>query len=165
MRAFPVNRDTIDLLVTAVYISAPIQSIVDPRELVERADRTGQLLWDENHTSVSFAIGEHITAPRYEWQPVAEIVPRADDEQVLQIERSRLLLAEVSCHHDGWDDSPARELLEQLGAAIAQRFAHWPLVTSPEPPGVMEYDGLHRASELWERRIGFRHPLTNDAAA
>ncbi len=165
MRAFPVNRDTIDLLVTAAYVSTPVHRITHPRELVEQADRMGQLLWDENHTSVGFAIGEHITAPRYEWQPVAEIVPCADDEQVLQIERSRLLLAEVSCHHDGWDDSPARELLEQLGAAIARRFAHWTLVPSPEHRGVMEYAGLHRVSELWERQIGFRYPLTNDAAA
>ena len=53
----------------------------------------------------------------------------------------------------------------RLGQAIALRFAHWPLVASPEHRGVMEYDGLHRAAEVWERHIGFRHPLTNDAAA
>lgn len=165
MRAFPVNRDTIDLLVTAAYISTPAYRISTPRDLVDHADHMGQLLWDENHSSVSFAIGEHLTAPPYEWQPVAETIPCADDEQVLQIERSRLLLAEVSCHHDGWDDSPARDLIERLGDAIAHRLAHWPLVASPEHRGVMEYDGLHSASELWERQIGFRHPLTNDAAA
>lgn len=165
MRAFPVNRDTIDLLVTAAYISTPAYRVDAPRDLVDAADQMGQLLWDENHSSVSYAIGEHLAAPIYQWQPVAEIIPGADDEQVLQIERCRLLFSEVSCHHEGWDESPARDLIERLGDAIAQRFAHRPLVDSPEHLGVKEYEGLHRAAEHWEREVGFRHPLTNDAAA
>lgn len=165
MRAFPVNRDTIDLLVTAAYISTPAYRSSTPRELAENADRMGQSLWDENHASVSYAIKQHIAAPHYEWQPVAEIVPQADDEQALQIERSRLLLAEVSCHHPEWDQSPARDLVERLGDAIARRFSHRPLVDSPDHLGVKQYEGLHRAVEVWEREIGFRHPLTHDAAA
>ena len=165
MRACPVNRDTIDLLVTAAYISTPAYRSSTPRELAENADRMGQSLWDENYASVSYAIKQHIAAPRYEWQPVAEIVPHADDEQALQIERSRLLLAEVSCHHPGWDQSPARDLVERLGDAIARRFAHRTLVDSPDHLGVKEYEGLHRAAEVWEREIGFRHPLAHDAAA
>ena len=96
---------------------------------------------------------------------IIQFIPGADDEQVLQIERCRLLFAEVSCHHEGWDESAARDLIERLGDAIAQRFAHRPLVDSPEHLGVKEYEGLHRAAELWEREVGFRHPLTNDAAA
>ena len=48
MRAFPVNRDTIDLLVTAAYISTPAYCSSTPRELAENADRMGQCLWDEN---------------------------------------------------------------------------------------------------------------------
>lgn len=165
MRAFPVNRDTIDLLVTAAYISTPAYRIETPRDLVASADQMGQLLWDENHSSVSYAIGEHLPSPSYQWQPVAEIIPAADDEQVLQIERCRLLFAEVSCHHEGWDESPARDLIERLGSAIAHRFAHRALVDSPEHLGVKEYEGLHRATELWEREVGFRHSLTHDAAA
>ena len=56
MRAFPVNRDTIDLLVTAAYISTPAYRSSTPRELAENADRMGQSLWDENYASVSYAI-------------------------------------------------------------------------------------------------------------
>lgn len=165
MRAFPVNRDTVDLLVTAAFITIPTRPTDTPPDLVAHADQMGQLLWDENHCSVSYAIGEWITAPAYEWQPVAEICHPADDEQLLQIERCRLLFAEVSCHHEAWDDSPARELIERLGDAIARRLAHRTLVDSPEHLGVKEYEGLSRAAEIWDREVGFRHPLTNDAAA
>ncbi|MFW1489795.1 hypothetical protein ACEV9X_22940, partial [Vibrio parahaemolyticus] len=70
MRAFPVNRDTIDLLVTAAYISTPAYRSSTPRELAQNADRMGQSLWDENYASVSYTIKQRVVAPRYEWQPV-----------------------------------------------------------------------------------------------
>ena len=166
MRAFPVNRDTIDLLVTAACITLPAYRTVElASDIVATADQLGQLLWDENHSSVGYAFGEHLAAPRYEWQPVAEIIPPADAEQLLQIERSRLMFEEVTCHHDGWDDSPARAIIEQLRDEIALRFLGRPLVPSPEHLGVMEYAGLSRAVEMWHREIGFRHPLTAERAA
>jgi len=166
MRAFPMNRDTVDLLVTAACITLPAYRTVElASDIVATADRLGQLLWDENHSSVSFATGEHISAPRYEWQPVAEIIPAADDEQLLQIERCRLVFEEVSCHHDGWDDSPARSLIERLRDEVATRFAGRDLVDSPDHLGVLEYEGLSRAAESWDRKTGFRYPLAADTAA
>jgi hypothetical protein len=89
MRAFPVNRDTIDLLVTAAYISTPAYRS-STRASSPRTPTGWVRASGTRTTSVSYAIKQHIAAPRYEWQPVAEIVPMADDEQALQIERSRL---------------------------------------------------------------------------
>ncbi|MGC5225156.1 hypothetical protein ACPW96_21515 [Micromonospora sp. DT81.3] len=166
MRAFPLNRDSIDLLVTAACITTTAhRSDAVAADIVITADALGQLLWDENHSSVSFATGEHITAPRYDWQPVAEIIPTADGEQLLQIERTRLLFEEVSCHHDGWDYSTAGAVMEALRAEISTRLAGRSLVSSSDNLGVLEYDGLSRAAEMWDRTIGFRYPLEAGTAA
>ena len=167
MRALPVSRDVIDLLVTAAFISTTAYRDHDysPPQLVAEADRLGQLLWDENHRSVSFAHIIDLPAPSYTWQPVIEISYAIDVEQALQIERSRLFYAEVSCQHHGWDDSEARDLIDRLGNAIDRRLAGHKIVDSAEHAGVLEYEGLSRAIEEWERPVGFRERLTADSAA
>lgn len=176
MRALPVPRDTVDLLVTAALISStditqsparlpiitPGQS---PEAVLAGADRIGQQLWDENYASVSFANGCSVIAPRYEWRPVAELMgDRVDVEQILQIERNRLYMEEVSCHHNGWDDSPARNHLRRLGQSIEARLYFHPRDVSPELPGVVEYVGLSRAVDEWTREVGFRTSLAVEAA-
>lgn len=167
MRASPVSRDIIDLLVTAAFISTSTYQdhAFTPAQLVSEADRMGQLLWDENHRSVSFAHIINLPAPSYTWQPVIEISYAIDVEQALQIERSRLFYSEVSCHHHGWDGSESRALIDQLGHAIDRFLAGHPIEDSPEHAGVLEYVGLSRALEEWVRLVGFRARLTADAAA
>ncbi|WP_417541394.1 hypothetical protein [Microbacterium maritypicum] len=177
MRALPVHQDTIDLLVTAAFISSPDTVLLtheslaivaagrDPKRVLAGADQIGQLLWDENHASASYAEKCEIAAPRYEWRPVAELMTtHVDVEQVLQIERSRLYLIETSCHHPAWDDSAANKFLQRLGLAVEARLALHPRVLSPEVPGVIEYEGLSRAVDDWQRTVGFRDSL-NVAAA
>lgn len=176
MRALPVPRDTVDLLVTATLISstdvtqAPARSPIitpgqSPEAVLAGADRIGQQLWDENYASVSFANHREIPAPRYEWRPVAELMgDRVDVEQILQIERSRLYMMEVSCHHDGWDDSEAQKHLHRLGQSIEARLYFHPREASPEHAGVIEYAGLSRAVDEWTRDVGFRASLTVDSA-
>ena len=176
MRSLPVQQDTIDLLVTAMLISstditqaASRQPIITPglapAAVLAGADRIGQQLWDENYASVSEANSRHIPAPRYEWQPIAELLgERIDIEQILQIERSRLYLSEVSCHHPGWDDSEAHAQLERLREAIGARLCFHPHEASPEHAGVYEYAGLSRAVDEWTREIGFRAVLSVDGA-
>jgi plasmid stabilization system protein ParE len=179
MRALPVPRDTIDLLVTAAFISSPDSAhakllpwpgarkplgIVadgrDPQRVLAGADHMGQLLWDENHASVSYAERCTVTAPAYEWHPVAELLgTHVDVEQILQIERSRLYVIENSCHHPDWDDSAADRFLQRLGKAIEARLVDQPRVLSPEIAGVIEYEGLSRAVDEWDRSVGFRAPL------
>lgn len=162
MRASPAPKDTIDLLITASW-KAGIEEI---SPTTDELDRLGQLLWDENHSAVGFSIGWCIAAPRYSWQPVAELLgSRWHDEQVLQIEHSRLYLEEISCHHPGWDTSEARSLLAGLGRAIEQRMAGYPLAPSPAHAGVVEYAGLSRLPEEWTRDLGWRVNLTAEAAA
>lgn len=167
MRALPVSRDVIDLLVTAAFISTTAyqDQHQTPAQLVAEADRMGQLLWDENHRSVSFAHIINLPAPSYTWQPVFEISYEIDVEQALQIERCRLFFAEVSCQHHGWDGSEARAFTDRLGHAIDRHLAGHRIVDSAEHAGVLEYEGLSRALEEWERPVGFRHRLTADAAA
>lgn len=177
MRADPVHRDTIDLLVTAMLISSTDITKADsrlpiitpglaPAAVLDGADRIGQQLWDENYASVSYANNRIIPAPRYEWQPVAELLgERIDVEQILQIERSRLYLEEVSCHHEAWDDSDARVQLSRLAEAIAARLYFHPRESSPEHAGVVEYAGLSRAVDEWTREIGFRSRLDVDDAS
>jgi len=176
MRALPVPQDTIDLLVTAMLISSTgftrphshrPADVPDPALSAEvaGADRIGQQLWDENYASVSYINGRPIPAPRYEWQPVAELLgAHIDVEQILQIERSRLYLEEVSCHHDGWDSSDARAQLNRLAETIAARLCFLPRESSPEHAGVIEYAGLSRAVDEWTREIGFRARLDVDGA-
>lgn len=166
MRALPVSRDVIDLLVTAAFISTTAYQDHphSPTQLVAEADRMGQLLWDENHRSVSFVHIINLPAPSYTWQPVIEISYAIDVEQALQIERCRQFFAEVSWHHHGWHDSEARELIDRLGHAIDRRLAGHRIVDAAEA-GVLEYEGLSRALEEWERPVGFRELLTADAAA
>ncbi|KDA05298.1 hypothetical protein DC31_17225 [Microbacterium sp. CH12i] len=176
MRVLPVQQDTIDLLVTAMLISstditqAPSLSPIitpglAPAAVLAGADRVGQQLWDENYASVSEANKRDIPAPRYQWQPVAELLgERIDIEQILQIERSRLYLSEVSCHHTGWDGSEANAQLERLREAIAARLYFHPHEASPEHAGVYEYAGLSRAVDEWTREIGFRSLLSVEGA-
>jgi hypothetical protein len=177
MRALPVHRDTIDLLVTAAFISSPDTALQPrgslaivsegraPQRVLAGADQMGQLLWDENYASVRFAEKCAIAAPLYEWRPVAELMTsHVEVEQVLQIERSRLYLMETSCHHPEWDDSAARTFLRRLGLAVESRLAVHPRVLSPEVAGVVEYEGLSRAVDDWQRTVGFRDTL-NVAAA
>ncbi|MFX8397132.1 hypothetical protein ABTL72_19220, partial [Acinetobacter baumannii] len=85
---------------------------------------------------------------------------RIDIEQILQIERSRLYMEEVSCHHPGWDDSEANRQLSRLEQSIAARLYVHPREVSPQEPGVVEYVGLSRAVDEWTREIGFRATLT-----
>lgn len=176
MRALPVHQDVVDLLVTAILISstditqtpARVPIVTPgraPADVLAGADRIGQQLWDENYASVSFANRCAIAAPRYEWRPVAELMgERVDVEQILQIERCRLYLEEVSCHHDGWDDSPARSQLNRLGQSIEARLYFHPRETSAEHAGVVEYVGLARAVDEWTREVGFRATLAVEAA-
>lgn len=176
MRALPVHQDVVDLLVTAILISStditqtPARVPIvtpgrSPADVLVSADRIGQQLWDENYASVSFANGCSVTAPRYEWRPVAELMgDRVDVEQILQIERCRLYLEEVSCHHDGWDDSPARNHLRRLGQSIEARLYFHPREASAEHAGVVEYVGLGRAVDEWTREVGFRTTLAVEAA-
>jgi len=175
MRALPVPKDTIDLLVTTAFISSTdaahptSTSIVTPgcdtRLLLEGADRMGQQLWEENYASVSHVVGRTIPAPKYEWQPVAELLgDGVTTEQVLQIERCRLYVAETTCHHPGSEDSPAQIFLQRLGRSIAARLAKHPQVPSLEHAGVFEYEGLSRAIEDWDRSVGFRWALSATGA-
>lgn len=177
MRALPVPQDVVDLLVTAILISStditqsPARVPIvtpgrSPAAVLADADRLGQQLWDENYASVSFANRCHLPAPRYEWRPVAEFMgDRVDIEQILQIERSRLYMEEVSCHHAGWDNSEANRQLSRLEQSIAARLYFHPREASPQEPGVVEYVGLSRAVDEWTREIGFRSSLTVAAAA
>ncbi len=177
MRALPVPQDVVDLLVTAILISStditqsparvPIVTAGrSPAAVLADADLLGQQLWDENYASVSFANGCSVPAPRYEWRPVAELLgDRIDTEQILQIERCRLYMEEVSCHHPGWDDSTANRQLGRLEQSIAARLYFHPREDSPEEAGVVEYVGLSRAVDEWTREIGFRSTLTVAAAA
>lgn len=158
MRALPVPKDTIDLLITAGFAHWRGDA---SRAALEVADRTGQHLWDENYASVSFTVGRVVAAPRFEWQPVGELLStRVQTEQILQIERSRLYLVETSCHHQAWDQSVANRFLTGLGRVVEAFLAGHPIVPSPDHAGVLEYDGLSRAVDEWDRTIGFRTVLT-----
>lgn len=163
MRALPVLKDTIDLLVTAAYITGAGECSCTgsrPRSIAEIED-LGQSLWDENHSSVGFAAGIHLPAPHYEWHPVAELIaPRWTDEQVLQIALTRLYVEEVSCHHEGWDESAAHRVLEDLARWVAQRMIGYPVEASPVDSGVFEYSGINRLPEEWTRDVGWRTNLS-----
>ncbi|MDZ5146305.1 hypothetical protein [Microbacterium testaceum] len=124
-------------------------------------DHLGQQLWDENYASVSFAHRCRLSTPRYEWRPVAEILAHhIEVEQVLQIERSRLYLQEVSCHHSAWDGSESRRQLQRLEDSVAARLVFHPIAPSPGEAGAIEYLGLSCAVDEWTREVGFRTPLT-----
>lgn len=53
MRALPVLKDTVDLLVTAAYITGAGRCDCHPADALspDELDALGQSLWDENHSS------------------------------------------------------------------------------------------------------------------
>lgn len=160
MSAFTINKDTIDLVVSAAVIGGRPTHDPGPeaaRDLVAHADRIGQKLWDANYAAVNHRYGLSDPVPTYEWAPVAELMGYSiSPEKMIQIERSRLCIAEQSCDYPRWDGSSARVFLDRLGEAIARRLTDWPMVPSVEHSGVMEYAGLSDAAEVWERGLGFK---------
>lgn len=155
-------KDTIDLVVTAAVIG--IRRDDDPaRNVVQRADEIGLQLWRANYAAASVARGTETSAPAYRWEPVFDLIWQASTdqaeysltaEQTLQIERSRLFLSENSREHEGWEDSPAKAFLEQLGVAVDNQLQGWP--TEPgRDPGVIEFRGLSDAQPRWTRATGF----------
>lgn len=163
MAIFLAPKDTIDLIVTAAVLSTRREDEENTRRLVQRADQIGQQLWDANYASASFARGAEISAPRYSWEPVFDLIWQASSDQAeysvtpqqaLQIERCRLFLSENSREHPDWEDSAARLFLDQLGAAVESYLRGWP-TTPGEDPGVLEFRGLNSARPRWTREAGF----------
>lgn len=162
MRALPMPKDTIDLLVTAAFITQSVRCTCHcTMHTVADLNTLGQSLWDENYATVQLTTLIPLRSPRYRWQPVAELLGSGwTNEQVLQVARTRLYAEEVSCHHPGWDDSPAHHTLEDLAGWIAKRMVGHPLQQSPTDAGVIEYAGLDRLPEVWTREIGWRENLS-----
>ena len=123
MSSFLVNRDTIDLLVTAVTMGRiphdrePVD--LPPAAAVRQADHIGRLLWSMNHAAVNRRYGTDTQPPDYEWRPVLELIGQITPEQLVQIEKSRRTLAAQCEDHPDWGTSPARRLLDALERAIA----------------------------------------------
>lgn len=157
-----VNKDTIDLLVSAAVIGNSMTARDEKaQEVVRAADRIGQRLWGENHAAFNAQHGTHRPTPRYLWQPLFDLMWQPEPretftitaEQALQVERCRLFLVAHTAASPEWGDSFARAFLERLGAAIANRLQSWPIVVSEDHAGSIEYSGLSALSEQWQRPV------------
>lgn len=149
MPVFAVPRDTIDLLVSAALLRSKPLEPEPARELVRLADRLGQALWDENHAALSEDLEREIPAPHYEWQPVLELTAfTINDREVIQVERCRRFLR---AQLRPGEQTLAHELLDQLGAAVANRLEAWPI--APLATGDVDYLGMADAAEQWSRSM------------
>lgn len=160
MSAFIVHKDTIDLILTAI-IAAGIDHSPKPtpasRTVINHADEMGQLLWDENVVSVNYRYNRSDVAPRYSWQPVAQLLSGDSEPRLwLQVEKARRCLEYQSCEHVGWETSRAKHLLDLLEASITHRLEAWPRTPLQWAPDRLDYRGIDEADWHWTRDDGFQ---------
>lgn len=159
MPVFAVPKDTIDLLVSAALLRREEPDADTARDLVTLADRIGQELWDENHAALSDDLEREVPAPTYEWQPVFELAEFSiADAEVLQVERCRRFLLE-QCRAQS--SAPALKILDQLGGAVTNRLAQWPLAARG---ATVDYLGIEDTVEQWRRSDWSSVPVNADAA-
>lgn len=158
MRASIINRDIIDLIVTAITMGRiPPERELPMRDAVlsvRHADDMGRTLWAANHAAANEGRdGElMLEPPAYEWRPVLELIgARISSEQLIQIERTRRYLVEQSRQAPDWEDHLANRLLIALGQAIAIALNSWPT----DGDDGRAYEGLDDAVAEWSRDAGF----------
>lgn len=171
MRAFIVNRDTIDLLITLAVTRRIRPGHQEPEQVltavVDHADHYGTVLWQANHAAYRQSTGSTVETPPYEWRPVMElIVGHATGEQLVQIERSRRTLVEQSQAAPDWEGSDAATFLDLLRRVIQQGLSNWARVPTLEVPTRDDYAGLRAAEPHWTRDVGLPvGALFDDAAS
>jgi hypothetical protein len=111
MSAWIVTSGHIDVLVHALA-----QYEVVSRDLgADGFRRLGQTLWEENHKSVNYRYSECTSVPAYQLRTTeASLDPIVVLKAVACYEYQ-------TCEHEGWYDSRARDLMDQLHAAILER--------------------------------------------
>ena len=117
--------------------------------MLRHADQLGQLLVNaDTHQSTA--------SQPYAWTPVFEFVvsPSMSPGQLVQVEKSRRELEQRLQEFAGWSSSPAKRLLQTLGAAIAHSLRDWPM--APEATSSrLDYFGMSEARAGWTRGDGF----------
>lgn len=160
MPVFAVPKDTLDLLVSAALLRSEEPDTDASADLVILADKIGQELWDENHAALSIDLEREVSAPSYRWRPVFELAEFSiTDAEVLQVERCRRFLLEQCRPHSL---SPALTILNQLGTAVANRLAEWPLAARGT---TVDYLGIEETVEQWRRSDWSAVPVTADAGS
>jgi hypothetical protein len=153
MSAFTVQKDHIDLLVTAGH--AVTAGKFAPEHLAAIADKAGKMLWDENFASVNYRYSESESTPEYEWAPVLEVMDPRPIHWV-QVWKAAECYAYQSCEHPQWSDSVAAAYLAALTAhAVSElKKAGWPVpyraAYKQEIPA-----GSDVAKWEWSRENGF----------
>lgn len=157
MRAFILNKDTVDLVVSAGIIGRrpDDQSPETSKRLASTADAVGQSLWDENYAALRSVYGTEDQAPSYKWLPVLDLMDfTITDNQCLQIERSRRCLTELSENSPQWQGSLAQRFLGDLGDAIKARLGESTLEGLER--ATADFEGMENTSEIWHRSIGLK---------
>ncbi len=171
MRAFIVNRDTIDLLITLAVTRRIRAGHQEPEQVltavVDHADHYGTVLWEANHAAHRQSTGIALETPPYEWRPVMElIVGDVTGEQLVQIERSRRTLVEQAQAAPDWEGSVAATFLDLLRRVIEQGLSTWVRVPTLGVPTRDDYAGLRAAEPHWTRSVGLPvGALFDDAAS
>jgi len=156
------NRDAIDLIVSAIVMFGldghPPKPCAQEHQMLRHADQLGQLLVNaDTHQSTA--------SPMYEWTPVFEFVvsPAMAPGQLVQVEKSRREIEHRLQELPGWTSSPAKRLLQTLGAAIAHSLRDWPMALEAES-NRLDYFGMGEARPDWTRADGFDAIATVTAA-
>lgn len=107
MSAWIVSKGHIDCLVQAM--------ITEGLATFAEADELGQMLWHENHLSIEARYGDEPNTPDYAYTGV-----EAPLDDLIVFKQARCYDYQT-CEHAGWESSRARQLIDALCKAIAER--------------------------------------------
>ena len=156
MSAYTVDKDVIDLIVSAALVLSPadIAAQID-------TDHCGFDLWSENYASVNFRYTESETAPEYKFEQVAEIArgQQLTGGHLVQILKCIENYRYQSCEHPGWPESAAYLLCQALEQSIEVMLILWPKTELTYMGGPMTYAGMGSATWGFHREDGFTNVL------
>ena len=156
MSAYVVEKDVIDLIVTATLTLSPVDiaAQVDP-------DACGSSLWAENFASVNYRYTENETPTAYTFESVPEISrgQQLKGGHLVQILKTIDNYVYQSCEHPGWPESAAYKLTEALKQSLEAMLLLWPKGELTYMGGPMTYTGMSSATWGFDRADGFMHVL------
>ena len=103
MSAWIVSRNHI----TSIVLMAIKLKTIEEKD----AEKTGQMLWEENYRSVNHRYAEDKVCPKFEMTPMKE-------PSIGLAVKAIGCLDYQSCERNDWDDSEAKKLLDKMYAAL-----------------------------------------------
>jgi len=115
MSAWIVSKHHIDAVVTAwVKLHGRDGAGMASRSSFGRPDEIGQMLWQENHTSVNYRYRRKDECPKYTWTEVPWPIGEPDAKTLATVCKLVNCYTYQSCEHDEWEASTSNKFCDTL---------------------------------------------------